>query len=173
MRISSSAERARFVTLHGLLLALALICSYLEAQIPLPIPIPGVKLGVANIVVAFCAYILSLRSALIISLLRVSIVAFLFGSVSSFFFSLCGAMFSFLALALLLLVFPRRVSPIGLSALCAVMHNIGQLTAASILFNTNAVIVYLPHMIAAAAATGTFTGILLCTLLRKFPQNIL
>ena len=171
MQISSSANRARFVAMHGLLLALALVFSYLEAQIPVPIPIPGIKLGLANIVVAFCAYALSMRSAIAVSLLRVTVIAFLFGSITSFFFSLLGALFSLLTLAFLLRVFPSRLSPIGISALCAVMHNVGQLTAAAILLSTQAVIVYLPHMIAAAAATGTLTGILLCMLLRAFPQS--
>lgn len=167
MRISSSDSPARKTALCGLLLCLALIFSYLEARLPLLfLPIPGFKLGFANLVIALTAYTISLPAAAVISVLRVLITSVLFGSLTSFWFSLLGALFAYTVMALLLLYARKSVSPLGVSVASAAAHNIGQLTAASVLLSP-AVLSYTPFLLFAALVTGSLTGLILSRLLRS------
>ena len=172
MRTSSSDETARRTAFRGLLLCLALIFSYLEAQLPLAvIPVPGVKLGFANLVVSFAAYVCGMKTAAAVSLLRVCITSLLFGSPTTFWFSVTGAVFSLCILAFLLRIAPHAVSPLGVSVACAAAHNAGQLAAAAILLSP-AVTAYLPVLLFAGMAMGTVTGLLLTVLLRAIPSSV-
>lgn len=167
MRISSSDNTAHKTALCGLLLCLALIFSYIEARLPLLfIPIPGCKLGFANLVIALTAYMISLPAAAIISILRVLISSVLFGSLTSFWFSLLGALYAFAVLALLLRFASRTVSPLGVSVASAAAHNLGQLSAAAVLLSPT-VLSYTPVLLLAALITGSITGLILCRLLKS------
>lgn len=174
---SSSADTrhpARRLAMRGLLLCLALVFSYLEAQLPLSfLPVPGIRLGFANLVVTFCAYVCDLKTALSVSVARVLITALLFGNWSAFWFSLCGALFAFALLALLLTFARNTVSTLGVSAACAAAHNTGQLLAAAVLMKSAAVFSYYPVLLIAGTVTGTLTGILMILLLRALPPSVL
>lgn len=136
MRSSGKARRttSRRVWLDASLLAAALMLSYLEHLLPLTalLPLPGLKLGLANTVTVLAFALLSPADALTVSLLRVCITGVLFGSWTSFLFSLCGALASFLALLLARLLL-RRCSYIGVSVLCAAAHDLGQTLALALL----------------------------------------
>ena len=82
------------IALCGVLTALAMIFSYIESVIPIPIPVPGIKLGVANIAVITILYVLGVKEAIVINLLRIALTALLFGNVNSFLFSISGAVLS-------------------------------------------------------------------------------
>lgn len=108
----------------GLFLALALICSYIESLIPFYFGIPGVKLGLANIVVVLMLYCTGAKSALAVSVLRILLSGFLFGNMFSILYSLAGGLASFLCMVLLKRSGRFRI--ISVSAAGGVTHNLGR-----------------------------------------------
>ena len=113
--------KAKRVTVMAMCIALAMILSYVESQIPSP-GIPGVKLGLANIVVIFALYKLGWKEAVGISLLRVLLVSLLFGHVASFFYSIAGAALSLAGM--ILLKKTEKLSCVAVSVLGGVLHNL-------------------------------------------------
>lgn len=145
----------------ALFLSLALIFSYVEILFPISllIPLPGFKLGLANMLVLWLLVNASPWDAGIVSFLRILILAALFGTPVSFWFSFGGAFVSFLAMTLTRKM--RGVSYIGLSILSAAAHHLGQLVAAACLFGIKAMRAYLPIMLVAAVIFGGLCGMLL------------
>ena len=145
------------IALCGVLTALAMIFSYIESVIPIPIPVPGIKLGVANIAVITILYVLGVKEAIVINLLRIALTALLFGNVNSFLFSISGAV-----LSLTIMIIMKRLdffSCIGVSVCGGVMHNVGQLIVAANVVKTYSVIYYAPVLIIAGVFTGIIIGI--------------
>lgn len=142
-------------------MALALVLSLVERMIPLQaaVPIPGVKLGLANVVTLFALTALTAREAAGIVLCRVTLAAIFMGSVTGFLFSLCGGMLSLAVMALLLRWEGRFFSMIGVSVGGAAAHNVGQIGAAVITLGTVDVIGYLPLLLISAVPLGVITGI--------------
>lgn len=144
------------VALGGVMVALAFVFGYIEFLLPLPIGIPGMKLGLANLVVLLCLYVLGVPLASVISLIRVLLAAFTFGSISGMLYSLAGATLSFLVM------WPcsrsRHFSPIGVSMLGGIMHNIGQLVVAFLMLGVSGVLYYLVPLLLAGAVTGFVIG---------------
>lgn len=162
----SQAEKLAYL---GVLTALALVFSYLEHLLPLPLPIPGFKLGLCNVVVLFAAYALGLWEGAILSLVRVSVSALLFGNITSFLFSLFGAILSFLAIVFAKKVLKSGVSFIGTSVLSAAAFNVGQILAAALLYAGLSVFGYLPLLLIASAVFGALVGLLLNLVSSRFP----
>ncbi len=154
----------------ALMLGLSLIFSYLEAILPLTfwLPLPGFKLGLCNIIITMVFVCISPLDAAIISFSRILLMGVLFGNVTSFIFSLCGGLLSYVGLWLLVRIGERIFSTVGVSVGCALLHNIGQLLAASFLFGADAIFGYLPFLLISALLFGTITGILLQILLPRF-----
>ena len=150
---------AKRLARDALLLSAALILSYLESFIPMPKAIPGMKLGLANIAVILCGYLVSLADAGAVSALRIIISSLLFGSTASLWFSLAGGFMAFVTLALLLAAPARKaVSPVGVSVACAAAHNIGQISAACVIFGSTGIFRYLPLLLIFAVLFGLVTG---------------
>lgn len=146
------------LALQAILVAVALALSYMERFIPLQlvIPLPGVKLGLANIVSLFALYFLGWRSAFVILVLRCVLGAMFGGGVTALMFSLTGGVLSMFVMAL-----TRHVpffSVYGVSLCGAAAHNIGQIGAAMIVLGGTAVLGYLPVLLAVSLLTGTLTG---------------
>ena len=120
--------KTKKLTVLALSVALAMILSFIESQIPSFVPIPGVKIGLANIVVVFALYKLGWKEAAGISLLRVFLVSVLFGHAASFFYSMAGALLSFCGMALLKKT--GLFSHIAVSVAGGVLHNVGQILMA-------------------------------------------
>ncbi|GGF99161.1 Gx transporter family protein [Paenibacillus aceti] len=139
--------------------AVAVVLSLVESLIPLNMGVPGAKLGLANIMVLTCLYFLRARDALMMVLLKTLLTAFIFGTFSSFLFSIMGALFSFVAMWFLLWVGRDKLSFIGISIVGGIAHNIGQLTAACIYFNTSKIFYYLPMLLIMGVLTGIAVGI--------------
>lgn len=142
----------------GLLIALALIAGYIEMLIPVPIGIPGVKLGLANMVTVWALYELRPGEALMINGIRIFLSGFLFGSLSMILYSLAGALLSFGCMYLAKR--SRMFSVVGVSILGGITHNIGQLLVAMIVVETKSLIYYGPVLLAAGVITGLLIGIL-------------
>ena len=145
------------IAMCGVLTALAMIFSYIESIIPVPIPVPGIKLGVANIAVITILYTLGIKEAVIINILRISLTAMLFGNLNSFLFSIAGAVLSMVTMIVLKKI--DSFSYIGVSVSGAIMHNVGQIIAAIFIMGSSAIIYYLPVLIIAGVITGIIIGI--------------
>ena len=142
----------------GLLTALALILGYVESLIPLSPGIPGVKPGLANIVVLSGLYYLPPQEVLAVSAARILLLGFLFGNSASIAYSLAGGILSFAVMLVLLRA--GGFSPVGVSIGGAVSHNIGQLAVAACVLKSTSVFWYLPVLLPAGLVTGFLTGIL-------------
>lgn len=162
MSILSQADRTRRICMDAVMVAVAMMLSYLEVLIPfdLLIPLPGFRLGLANAVVMLLFTLVSPIDAAIVSSLRVLLMGILFGTATSLYFSAAGAVFAFLMLILTSKIL-HRASYIGASVLCAAAHNLGQILAASTLFGADVILYYYPWLLLASVIFGTAIGILL------------
>ncbi len=168
----ASRNKTRRLSTNAMLLGMALLLSYLEAILPLNalIPLPGFKLGLANIIITLVFITVSPIDAAAISFCRTVIMGILFGNASSFTFSLCGALLSYLGLWLLARLGKRHFSTVGISVGCAALHNLGQLLAAAAWFGSYVLLGYLPPLLLAALIFGSLTGCLLLLILPRFER---
>ncbi|WP_312460462.1 Gx transporter family protein, partial [Proteiniclasticum sp.] len=127
----------------SLIVAQALVLHVIEGMIPLPIGIPGAKLGLANIFTIISLYILGFKSTVLVVGLRVVLATMFGGTLSSFLYSISGGFLSLLAMAAVKNIFREKVTIIGVSGAGAVSHNIGQLVVASMIVNSWSVMMYL------------------------------
>ena len=167
---TSSSRKTRQIAEASLLLVTALVLSYIESLIPTSslIPIPGFKLGLANIAIIIAFYRLSPLWAGIISLLRILISSFLFSGITTFLFSLSGAICAFTVLLLMSLIFRSKIGFVGISVLMALSHNFGQLICSSFVLHSKSVFHYFPALTAAALICGGVTGVIMSLL----PKNV-
>ena len=140
----------------GLLLTLALILSYVESLIPIFVSVPGVKLGLANLVVLICLYAYPSKYAFVISIMRVMLAGLLFGSMFSILYSLSGAFFSLMIMLLAKKVF--KLGILGVSVLGGVFHNIGQLIVAILVVSNYRISYLLPYLLLSGVLTGAIIG---------------
>lgn len=150
-------KRTRTIAMCGVMAAMAMIFSYVESLIPIPIPVYGVKLGVANIAIITVIYAIGEREALIINCIRITLTAVLFGNLNSFIFSMAGGLLSFVVMVILKRT--KMFSIVGVSVAGGVFHNVGQIIAAIFIMETGAIIYYLPVLIVAGVITGIIIGI--------------
>lgn len=159
------------LALIGVMAAVAMMLSYIEALIP-PVysAVPGIKLGLANIAVIFALYSVDPKSAAFISLVRVALSALLFGSVMSFIYSFSGAV---LSLAVMILLKKSALfSAVGVSVAGAVMHNVGQVLCAVIMLGTAEIGYYLIFLSVSAVVSGVLVGLVSALLIKKLkPAN--
>lgn len=146
----------RTVTL-GFLLAVSMLLSYIESLLPFGIGIPGIKLGLPNMVVLLLLYLYSGREALLVNVLRIVLSGFLFSNLYTILYSMAGALCSFAVMCLLKKT--KKFSMIGISISGGVFHNVGQLCMAMLVVKTSAVAFYLPYLILAGVVTGFVIGI--------------
>ncbi len=158
------------ITTAGILTAAAIILHIVEALLPNPFPVPGVKLGLANIITLWALYSLDFSSAIIITILRVSLGSLLTGTFLSFgfFMAFAGGITSACLMALFIRLLPKT-SPIGISIVGAVVHNVTQLSVASFFLEQVGVFFYLPVLLFAALPAGAVTGIFVILLRRRIP----
>lgn len=151
--MKNTAKRTAFL---GLCTALAMVLAYVEVLLP-PIfsAVPGIKLGLPNIVIIFMLYRFGLGRAALVSFIRILLVSMIFGNVMAFAYSVAGAALSLLVMALLKKL--DFLSTVGVSVAGAVMHNVGQILTAMLLLGT----AELGYYLIVLAVTGTVSGILI------------
>ncbi len=149
---------AHKVTSLGLLAAIAMIIGYLESQLPFSLIIPGMKLGLCNLVIVYVIYRYSIKEALMVSLVRILVLGFLFGNMMSIAFSAGGSIVSILSMGLLKKT--DKFSVCGVSVFGGCAHNIGQLIVALAVIPLRAVLAYMPFLTLAGSVTGMFIGII-------------
>lgn len=144
---------ARRAATLGIAVALALILSYVESLVPISAGVPGIKIGLPNIVIVFILYRIGGKDAAAVSLMRVLLVSLLFGNFAAFIYSVSGAVLSLAGM--ILLKKTNAFSCVGVSVAGALLHNAGQIAAAALLMRTSEIAYYMPVL----AVTGTVSGI--------------
>ena len=149
---------AKRVAYCAMLTALAMIFGYVEALIPFNFGIPGVKLGLANLVIVVALYLLPAHQVFFIQIARIVLVSFLFGNLSMMLYSLAGGLLSFLVMSLLKKA--GGFSAIGVSIAGGVTHNIGQLIVAMLVVQNMKIAYYASVLMIAGLITGGLIGML-------------
>ena len=152
----------------GVFIALAMIFSYIEVLIPFNFGIPGVKLGIANIVTVTSLYIFSTGEAFGISVIRIVLMGILFGNGMSLLYSLAGGLLSFLAMWI-----GKKInwfSIMGVSVAGGVFHNVGQILAVMLVMKNTIFVAYLPVLFVAGIVTGYLIGLLANKIIELSPH---
>lgn len=145
------------MTSFGMMIALAFIFSYLESLLPLQLPVPGMKLGLANIVVVAALYCWGEKEAFMLSAVRILLVSFTFGNMAAMMYSFAGG-----ALSLLMMIGAKRLGwfdAVGVSIVGGIFHNVGQILVAMVVLETQNLVYYLPILIVSGVVTGALIGI--------------
>ena len=151
-------SRIRTIALAGLFVSLAFVLSFVEGLFPFSVGVPGVKIGLANTVSLFVLYKLGFKEALFVSLARITLASFAFSGLFAGAYALCGALLSLTVMTLL-----KRTgvfSATGVSVCGAVAHNVGQLIFALFVFETGALVLYLPVLLLSGVISGAVVGLL-------------
>lgn len=151
-------NKTKRLTLLASLTAIALTIFVAEAQLPPIVPIPGVKLGLANLVTLTAMAALGRREAGAVLLVRIILGSMFTGSVSAMLYSLSGGVCAYAVMCALIGLFPEKLLWV-VSVLAALAHNAGQLASAVAVTGTPGILVYAPVLIAAGIVTGAFTGL--------------
>ena len=161
--------KTKKVAMLGLSIALAMIMSYIEVLVPLSFAVPGIKMGLANIVIIFVLYKIGTKEAILVSIIRVILVSLLFSNVMAMAYSIAGAVLSLSVMWLLKKT--DKFSFVGVSIAGGIMHNVGQIIMAVILLGTEQIALYLPVLIITGTATGVVIGIVSGLVINRF-KNI-
>ena len=157
------------LAMMGLFTALAMIFGYVEAILPISMGIPGVKLGLANIVVVFALYRLKPSEAFLINGVRIVLVSFMFGNLSVMIYSLAGGGASFAAMVLLKRT--KKFSVYGVSVIGGVFHNLGQLIVSMLVLETASLVYYGPVLLISGLVTGLMIGITANEVLKRIGNH--
>lgn len=158
------------LTALSLCVALAMLLSFIESQIPPFVAVPGIKMGLSNIVTVFLIYTYGWREAGSVLIVRVALSSLLFGSALSMIYSLSGAILSFAAMLLLKSV--PFLSETGVSVAGGVMHNAGQIICACLIMENAAISSYLPPLIISGTLAGIAVGTIAGLLIKRLKDKI-
>lgn len=160
----------RRVAVNGMFLTLAIVVSYIEVLLPIPVGIPGIKIGLANGVIMVLLYFTTWKRAFFISVLRILLAGLLFGNPMTIVYSLAGAILSIIVMAFL-----KRTggfSAVGLSVAGGVAHNLGQLSVAVLLMENVRIYYYAPVLLVTGTVAGIAIGALTAGLVKKIPAAL-
>lgn len=156
------------VAYFGVLTALALIFSYIETLIPIHFGIPGVKLGLANLIVVIALYKMGIKEAYTLSIVRVILAGFIFGNLFSILYSLAGGLLSLTMMVVLKKT--EKFSVFGVSMAGGVFHNIGQLIMAAIVLESLSIAYYFPILLVSGVVTGLLIGLVSNEMLKRLKK---
>lgn len=154
----------------AMFLTLALVVSYIEVLIPIPVGIPGIKLGLANGVIMVLLFFTTWIRTLEISVIRVVLAGFLFGNPMTIAYSLAGGILSLIVMEILKKI--KGFSSVGISVGGGVAHNIGQLSIAVILMENTKIYYYAPVLLLTGTIAGVMIGVLGGVLVKKIPPQL-
>lgn len=157
------------ITIRALLIALAMVLSYLESQIHFVGFVPGMKLGLTNLVVMVALYRMGEKEAVIINMIRILLVGITFGNTFSMAYSLAGGILS--GLVMILLKKTGRVRIITVSVLGGIFHNVGQILVAMVIMETRAILYYLLVLWVTGIVAGIIVGIISAQIVQRLPKN--
>lgn len=156
------------IALRGLLVAVAMVLSWVETQIPAFFAVPGIKLGLTNLVVLAALYCLSERDAVLINLLRILLIGITFGNMFSLLYSIAGGLLSGLTMILM-----KRLGKFDITAVSVaggIMHNVGQIMVAMVVLETKSLLYYLPVLWISGIVAGLVIGLLSKEVVRRLPS---
>ncbi|MCQ2547973.1 MAG: Gx transporter family protein [Clostridia bacterium] len=165
-RISST----KAIALCGIMTTIALMLSYIEAIIPFNFGVPGIKLGLANLVVMVALCNISAKHAFVIDLVRILLAGLLFNGLFGTLYSLAGGMLSIVVM--ILLYKSKAFSVVGVSLAGGVAHNLGQLLVACVLVNNSNMFLYFPVLLFSGLITGIMIGIATYYVNKSAPKNL-
>ena len=161
--------KIRKIAFLGLSITLAMILSFVESQIPVFTTVPGMKVGLPNLVMVFLLYRVGWKETVIVSLIRAFLVALLFGNLQSLIFSISGAVLSLTGM--ILLKKTGLFSSIAVSVTGGVLHNVGQIIAACLWTSTVQIAYYLPALLVSGVCAGIAIGLIAGFLLKRL-ENV-
>jgi len=150
----------RRLTLLAMLLCCAVVIGFIERSIPLEFAIPGVRLGLANVIVLFALYKMKPGQVFALVILKCILTSVFVGSFTALAYSLGGSLLSFGSMALLLKINREFFSPVGLSVIGAICHNTGQILVAAFILGSFLVTAYMPALLISGLITGALVGII-------------
>lgn len=155
------------IALRGMLVAVAFVLSWIEAQFPPLMAVPGVKLGLTNLVVLVALYRLSIKDALVLNVIRILLAGLTFGNVFSMVYSLAGGILS--VLVMILLKKTKKFSIVSVSVAGGVFHNVGQVLVAMVVLASDGVIYYMAALWISGVVAGAVIGVLGAQLVKHLP----
>jgi heptaprenyl diphosphate synthase len=160
--------KTKKVAFLGMCIALSMILSFVESQIPPLAVVPGVKMGLPNIVMVFMLYKVGAKDTAIVSILRVILVGILFGTPLSMIYSLVGATLSLIGM--ILLKKTNLFAPVTVSVAGGILHNIGQIATACIVMETAQIAYYLPVLFISGTIAGILIGLTAAMILKRLDK---
>ncbi|MBQ8260316.1 MAG: Gx transporter family protein [Clostridia bacterium] len=160
--------KTKKVAFLGMCIALSMILSFVESQIPPLMAVPGVKVGLPNIVMVFMLYKIGAKETAIVSILRVILVGILFGTPLSMIYSLVGAALSLIGM--ILLKKTNLFAPITVSVAGGILHNIGQIATACLVMETAQIAYYLPVLLISGTVAGILIGLTAAMILKRLDK---
>ena len=160
--------KTKKVAFLGLFISLAMILSYIESQIPALVAVPGVKVGLPNIVMVLLLYKIGAKETVTVSIIRILLVSLLFGNVQTLTFSIAGAVLSLLGM--ILLKKTDLFSCITVSIMGGILHNVGQIIAACLWTGTAEIAYYLPVLLISGILAGAVIGIIAGILVKRLEK---
>lgn len=157
------------IAIIAIFVTLALVLSYVDSLIPLAIMVPGIKIGLANIVIILSLYMIGEKETILISTIRVILSSLLFGTMLTFAYSMTGAILSLIIM--IILKKKTTLATMTISIIGAVSHNIGQIIMAVMIMSTKEIIYYLPILMITGIISGTIIGILASLLILFTKKN--
>ncbi len=161
--------KSKKIAYYGLCIALAFVLSFVESLFPTFIAVPGVKLGLTNLVVLIALVKIGKKDAFFINMIRILLVGLTFGTAFSLLYSFAGGILSFLVM--MLFYGKNRFSVIGVSVSGGVAHNVGQILVAMMVLESKALVYYLPVLILSGTLAGVVVGILCGEVVKRLPNH--
>ncbi len=170
MKKEKKGIKTKKIASYGIMIALALVFSYVESQIPAFFAVPGMKLGLTNVVVLLALYKMGNGSAMAINILRIVLVSAMFGGPSAMMYSLAGGLLSTVVMILLKKTDKFRIVTVSVAG--GISHNIGQIIVAVIVLNTTGIAWYLLMLWFTGMVTGAVIGVLGAELVKRLPDKL-
>ena len=169
-RSRRTGESTRRLAFGAMFTALALIFSYVEFLIPLPVPVPGIKLGLANLVIIIAIYRMGFKYAFTINCVRIIASGLLFSGVFGMLYSFSGGILSLVVMYILYRT--KLFSMVGVSMAGGVMHNLGQLLTACLIVSNIRLMSYFAVLLVSGLISGIIIGIVAYQIEKRLPQDI-
>ena len=164
------SSRIRTVAFVGITASLALLLSYVEFLLPpIFVSVPGIKVGLPNVIILYVLYCLDTKYAALVSFVRILLSAFMYGNAVSLAYSVAGAVLSLLAMSLLKRT--NRFSTVGVSVAGGVTHNLGQILVAMVILDTSRIAYYLLVLAVTGTISGIFIGLCGALLVKRVPKE--
>ena len=167
--MNQTQKQARRIAVCGMLLALMLVLGFVESQLPVAAGIPGIKLGLSNGVLIFAVYMLNIPAAYLLMGLKVLLSGFLFGSPSAMMYAFAGGVLSLTVMCILSRM--KGLSPVVVSMIGGLSHNVGQVALAMFILNTPKLMYYMAILMVVGLITGLATGLAANGIIRRFQKE--